>query len=301
MNSTLGLSPRVRGSPHTPNGPISAKGSIPARAGEPGRSARPLRGSRVYPRACGGALGAVIAANWSQGLSPRVRGSRVSGLSFRRYEGSIPARAGEPRSSAPSAQGPRVYPRACGGAEHAAPPELRPQGLSPRVRGSLLPPHQATLPRGSIPARAGEPRGRDQNPRSAGVYPRACGGAFCGDGCVFTADGSIPARAGEPPAAAPAGPGPGVYPRACGGALDASTRRVHHQGLSPRVRGSHQAELMGRLSMGSIPARAGEPLLDRPRILLRGVYPRACGGASPRARTETQRPGLSPRVRGSPR
>ena len=59
--STVGLSPRVRGNPKGACGTSVRKGSIPACAGEPvatriGRAPR-----RVYPRVCGGTQGGVVA------------------------------------------------------------------------------------------------------------------------------------------------------------------------------------------------------------------------------------------------
>ena len=74
--------------------------------------------------------------------------------------------------------------------------------------------------KGSIPARAGEPRVRGAGPVRPGVYPRACGGTRLGGGTPISAaclsprvrgnllvvlkaepvSLSIPARAGEPSA-----------------------------------------------------------------------------------------------------
>ena len=178
VNEPSGLSPRVRGEP-------------------PMQMFTPWR-NWVYPRACGGTL--------HHGNQPHLRGS-------------IPARAGEPRG--PSLGHVRgeppmqmftpwrnwVYPRACGGTLH--------HGNQPHLRGS-------------IPARAGEPRGpslghvRGEPPMQMftpwrnWVYPRACGGTLH-HGNQPHLRGSIPARAGEP-----RGPSLGhddawVYPRACGG------------------------------------------------------------------------------------
>ena len=50
----------------------------------------------VYPRGCGGAHGEKMMVCVEQGLSPRVRGSRLAGHQDSRLEGSIPAGAGEP-------------------------------------------------------------------------------------------------------------------------------------------------------------------------------------------------------------
>ena len=70
-----------------------------------------------------------------------------------------------------------------------------------------------------------------------------------------------------------------VYPRGCGGASNMASRIQHGWGLSPRVRGSHCIVMGDALCYGSIPAGAGEPM------------------SSPML---SARPGLSPRVRGSP-
>ena len=113
-----------------------------------------------------------------------------------------------------------------------------PEGLSPRVRGSLDDvAHRQQYP-GSIPACAGEPWARPGSPRRPGVYPRVCGGA-----AEEHADhgsrpglsprvrgsrsrqrrrhyrrGSIPACAGEPVKKTDIEYARGVYPRVCGGA-----------------------------------------------------------------------------------
>ena len=175
-NIPSGLSPRVRGNPFGDTCACSEFGSIPARAGEPRVSGRRTQVNGVYPRACGGTGFPSLLAASRQGLSPRVRGNPFLRKCAMANVGSIPARAGEPRSGADCFGRNPVYPRACGGTFAG---ELRASiidGLSPRVRGN--PP--CSLPylvyTRSIPARAGEPhRKRCQSPRTE-VYPRACGG-----------------------------------------------------------------------------------------------------------------------------
>ncbi len=95
-----GLSPRVRGN-HQDRWPVRENvGSIPARAGEPSGVAFFSSRSRVYPRACGGTSQSPTVVCHSSGLSPRVRGNLPGVLVSRLRGGSIPARAGEPKTSA---------------------------------------------------------------------------------------------------------------------------------------------------------------------------------------------------------
>ena len=70
-------------------------------------------------------------------------------------------------------------------------------------------------------------------------------------------------------------------------------------GLSPRVRGNHKHLHHAGRRIGSIPARAGEPLIAAGVIPPGEVYPRACGGTLIRLTRPTSRLGLSPRVRGN--
>ena len=192
----------------------------------------------VYPRPCGGASTVVSSMIRSRGLSPPVRGSPGEELAGERHDGSIPARAGEPRTC-PSWRAPHpVYPRPCGGAHPVTFSAARIAGLSPPVRGSHpLELRGRAMPR-SIPARAGEPDRRWCAPRCGRVYPRPCGGAQLtryglvelaglsppvrGSQLWMTSTGglmrSIPARAGEPSIHAIDRDTTPVYPRPCGGA-----------------------------------------------------------------------------------
>ena len=168
----MGLSPRVRGNLASgPSGGLWVR-SIPACAGEPGWRSCSRAPIRVYPRVCGGTARNVSRDYSLVGLSPRVRGNRLDVVVLAVRDGSIPARAGEPRFPRSSQAGIGVYPRVCGGTVDAFGLGVLGQGLSPRVRGNLsfaiLPGHG----RRSIPACAGEP-GRCAAPSLfQGVYPR---------------------------------------------------------------------------------------------------------------------------------
>ena len=193
-------------------------GSIPARAGEPLSSPSGSAWAGVYPRACGGTAKRPGPSDWVQGLSPRVRGNRSAHCPVLSNRGSIPARAGEPAFTAASLNLDKVYPRACGGTTQVAAVAAWNEGLSPRVRGNHLSASTWDASKGSIPARAGEPKFVPLLSRSTRVYPRACGGTASmmagsrpagglsprvrgNPGVTLQnqlAVGSIPARAGEP-------------------------------------------------------------------------------------------------------
>ncbi len=170
-------------------------------------------------------------------IPARAGEPRTEAIELRHYR-SIPARAGEPTCRRALSLTTTVYPRACGGAPLTSDKAESARGLSPRVRGSRSSSHRPPTCLRSIPARAGEPRRRVLRVGIERVYPRACGGA----------------------------------------------RRVWvalrtRQGLSPRVRGSRGATYRHQWNDGSIPARAGEPGADCPCHADYEVYPRACGGA----------------------
>ena len=212
-------------------------GSIPARAGEPLPRRLPAILSRVYPRPCGGTARLAIFSRIPWGLSPPVRGNRgeLSGLWI--HSGSIPARAGEPRARMLSKSAKRVYPRPCGGTRYRIDGPLYDWGLSPPVRGNPSAINAWIIPRGSIPARAGEPTARRVNQSWPRVYPRPCGGTFqvvptrlkfpglsppvrgnrAGTQRGAGPRGSIPARAGEPSRTIRRHQTSRVYPRPCGG------------------------------------------------------------------------------------
>ena len=151
-----GLSPRVRGNPISHIGAADTVRSIPACAGEPDRRTLGAGVLRVYPRVCGGTDGARSPHHLHQGLSPRVRGNRSNERQYKRLMRSIPACAGEPRSTPPAPPPWRVYPRVCGGTAYST--------LDALTGG------------GSIPACAGEPAWSAASGAAMAVYPRVCGG-----------------------------------------------------------------------------------------------------------------------------
>ena len=295
-----GLSPRVRGNPHIPDRRVDWRGSIPACAGEPHAGAGLALDVGVYPRVCGGTAADQALAVCAWGLSPRVRGNRISGRPRHHEQRSIPACAGEPRGRCGRSSPGRVYPRVCGGTPTTPPAGTPLSGLSPRVRGN---PPGGGRPAGggrSIPACAGEPRWWDAGCSACWVYPRVCGGTRGIPGVDMrrlglsprvrgnpqrrewrkTGRRSIPACAGEPllptllPLIAP------VYPRVCGGTPFGTARRPCTAGLSPRVRGNRLCESRrrrGGVVQGLSPRVRGNPddhNLDR--LAVRSIP--ACAG-----------------------
>ena len=70
-------------------------------------------------------------------------------------------------------------------------------------------------------------------------------------------------------------------------------------GLSPRMRGNPNSIHIYPPVIGSIPAHAGEPLIQLLGHSFTGVYPRACGGTFVKLHANRDLPGLSPRMRGN--
>ena len=176
-------------------------------------------------------------------------------------------------------------------------------------------------PQRSIPACAGEARGRGRCRPAVRVYPRVCGGSRWSLTCWCYRGGLSPRVRGKPPAVASASavsrsipacageaprcrawrPPPWVYPRVCGGSGPSCRLTGGRMGLSPRVRGKRGWRCRWGWRWRSIPACAGEaPEYGGVKAQFR-VYPRVCGGSRIRAGRMPCSGGLSPRVRGKPK
>ena len=220
----------------------------------------------VYPRVGGGTRDATRSLMDMEGLSPRGRGNLLTGAADAWAERSIPAWAGEPCSPRRS--------------------ERPGSGLSPRGRGNPDRPGPPGQGKRSIPAWAGEPEAAKELADRARVYPRVGGGTVKSSVCCRShrglsprgrgnqwlmdwqedPNGSIPAWAGEPGRGSQRLRLRGVYPRVGGGTQGGRSLSPDGDGLSPRGRGNPDLQVDLMLSLGSIPAWAGEPRLASTNI-----------------------------------
>ena len=212
------------------------QGPIPACAGQPKNEDHAVAPRWAYPRVCGATYDTKAGQRCSLGLSPRVRGNLSKPEDFNLLFGPIPACAGQPRSGSRQKGHRRAYPRVCGATPALTSSPLSASGLSPRVRGNLLPrPPEKNCP-GPIPACAGQPRMDAHCTGPGGAYPRVCGATGlrlslqgCLRGlsprvrgnpyslmCMVAALGPIPACAGQPRMPMRGPRCRGAYPRVCG-------------------------------------------------------------------------------------
>ena len=156
-------------------------------------------------------------------------------------------------------------------------------GLSPRGRGKLDVNAIVGYRMRSIPAWAGETACSQAQRRIAAVYPRVGGGNLCSRQFAIRRRGlsprgrgkpikrcidmmqsrSIPAWAGETTDDQPSALSTRVYPRVGGGNGADMRMPKCMPGLSPRGRGKLSAEPAAAVSVGSIPAWAGETEASR--------------------------------------
>ena len=193
-----GLSPRVRGNLCMLTPTWSAARSIPACAGEPVARAAYWGEGWVYPRVCGGTRRDCHRALSLTGLSPRVRGNRISRRNRSVNPRSIPACAGEPPRMAASSAASAVYPRVCGGTRVGGKDDRPARGLSPRVRGNRPFVGYSGQTLRSIPACAGEPATSPVDTGLLRVYPRVCGGTQVNETAGVGIEGLSPRVRGNP-------------------------------------------------------------------------------------------------------
>ena len=314
-----GLSPRVRGSPFRFDSAVDSSRSIPTSAGQPHQPDKGTAALQVYPHECGAASEPAWKRRRTEGLSPRVRGSRRHRHTSECRPRSIPTSAGQPSPAGPTTTRCRVYPHECGAARISGITWHGTYGLSPRVRGSRRTPRRGPGRPGSIPTSAGQPPDDWQLVRWQSVYPHECGAAFREREYERPTPGlsprvrgshrrrrsrpnplrSIPTSAGQPPSASGLGSLETVYPHECGAAGALMSILGIVTGLSPRVRGSRWRGGTSDGTTRSIPTSAGQPPTGNGASALFRVYPHECGAAAATLAGGRTDQGLSPRVRGS--
>ena len=174
----LGSSPRVRGSLAiiiVGNSPV---GIIPAGAGLTFSASRRSLRNRDHPRGCGAHAFLTARKKFSEGSSPRVRGSQSNDRTTDPSMGIIPAGAGLTSMALRRQKWRRDHPRGCGAHMIGRPRIIWKRGSSPRVRGShaeLLQPLDAE---GIIPAGAGLTGWIRASGSFGRDHPRGCG-AHC--------------------------------------------------------------------------------------------------------------------------
>ena len=236
--SARGLSPRLRGNLDIWRFRVVLFRSIPAFAGEPHLNSKCRVSWTVYPRVCGGTTCSASARACSSGLSPRLRGNRLEYKAVLSATQVYPRVCGEPPLYKTYNIYTQVYPRVCGGTASGRQLRFTANGLSPRLRGNLMPATASNTAVGSIPAFAGEPpNGTFLDLSNPGLSPRLRGNPVL---CRPKPDckRSIPAFAGEPLLLLMLAAWERVYPRVCGGTGKASLHSKSRSGLSPRLRGN---------------------------------------------------------------
>ena len=189
---------------------------IPAQAGNTGPANASSTASPVHPRAGGEHRWLLCPGCYSDGSSPRRRGTPAgcrSGAIFRRF---IPAQAGNTRRPATRAFPRSVHPRA--GGEHNVNERPAPLifGSSPRRRGTHYVVGAGYIGNRFIPAQAGNTVGRWRHPPCGPVHPRAGGEHWCFRCPSVGLIRFIPAQAGNTRPAPAEGPHHAVHPRAGG-------------------------------------------------------------------------------------
>ena len=234
--------------------------------------------------------------------------------------GTIPARAGETLKFPLEIRIARDHPRSRGGDDPERPESGPGQGPSPLARGRLgVPPMPACNP-GTIPARAGETKGKKGWDAGGRDHPRSRGGdndpglwfvinggpsplargRRAGGGRHHWHAGTIPARAGETFKYVLDNRSPGDHPRSRGGDDPCRRRAQSTSGPSPLARGRQTRVFFSQTFLGTIPARAGE---TRPRRAGRARcwdHPRSRGGDPEDPNSDWTAKGPSPLARGRP-
>ena len=274
---------------------------------------------RAHPRSRGEHLSPVWWNSCTVGSSPLARGTRLHIERHALGHGLIPARAGNTplcvRWACPS----WAHPRSRGEHTSAAAGSSPVRGSSPLARGTLLTIFDGLKAVGLIPARAGNtrsftdslslrrahPRSRGEHRRKSPIPPHKLGSSPLARGTrtqelpVVTVAGLIPARAGNTRSSHGHHRVDGAHPRSRGEHRCASRCRLVWLGSSPLARGTLFQQTGQLVTLGLIPARAGNTRCESVQVIPGGAHPRSRGEhrRSNLARSSTW--GSSPLARGT--
>ncbi len=258
-----GSSPRVRGTPRSADRSSWCSRFIPACAGNTEAIGAAVNVHVVHPRVCGEHRQWPRDGYAAAGSSPRVRGTPLCKRVIESIRRFIPACAGNThgRPSVPSTR--TVHPRVCGEHLSRTIATLQDDGSSPRVRGTLHHIIGAVEHQRFIPACAGNTPKCWSTTTCPPVHPRVCGEHARAQQFGNRAVGSSPRVRGTLvfqwpvvvgarfiPACAGNTANPDikttvytVHPRVCGEHRSVCGFWKTDYGSSPRVRGTHLAQI----------------------------------------------------------
>ena len=292
-----GSSPRLRGTRISLLGFYPHRGIIPALAGNTSLSTWLRASGGDHPRACGEHQNLSCAHLLGLGSSPRLRGTLTSPWRVSPTIGIIPALAGNTHTAIRKHGRCWDHPRACG--EHL--PEnigaTKPEGSSPRLRGTPRDLAVESSQQGIIPALAGNTPMPGRPGHSWWDHPRACGEHSSSVWMSCRCSGSSPRLRGTHvngrvtpviPGIIPALAGNTLrlirspmrcwdHPRACGEHGNIMIRTTNGPGSSPRLRGTLHCFGVIVVHIGIIPALAGNTTQPARRRCSTWDHPRACG------------------------
>ena len=172
-------------------------------------------------------------------------------------------------------------------------------GSSPRVRGTRGARIGLGVHRRLIPARAGNTIcSTSPSAGGGGSSPRVRGTPASQHRSQPT-HRLIPARAGNTIDECHHARARTAHPRACGEHFKQELLEAIHDGSSPRVRGTRNVPACDRHRIRLIPARAGNTAAPVMPHATTTAHPRACGEHEVAGHGVADKPGSSPRVRGT--
>ena len=196
LSLNSGSSPLARGTLVCESFASAPTGLIPARAGNTRRKAHTRSCTRAHPRSRGEHLARRRVAISAGGSSPLARGTRRGNSLRARRVGLIPARAGNtPLLNLPFSRV-RAHPRSRGEHVLLVSRQNGKSGSSPLARGTRYSGRAGAIPRGLIPARAGNTRITRICSWPAWAHPRSRGEHLYNEDGDFDLLGSSPLARG---------------------------------------------------------------------------------------------------------